>query len=452
VTTDLDFHGEHRRRFLERLAAENAAAIVPTGALKLRNHDSEHRFRPRSDFYYLTGFREPDAVLVLVPCHGEARSVLFLNPRDRDAEIWNGRRLGVERAPAALGIDRAYPVSELWTRLGELLPGHTSVVHAFGEDPAFDQRLLAALAPLQARSRAPRPFPRRWVEPALWLHELRLRKDAGELERMRAAARVSAEAHRAVMRAARPGVNEGELDALLDYTFRRRGGTGAAYGNIVAGGASACILHYRENDQPLEAGSLCLVDAGCEWDYYASDVTRTLPVGGRFSAEQRALYELVLRAEETAIALVRPGATHDAVHQAAVEVLVEGLRKLGLLQGTRESVLADESYKRFYMHRTGHWLGLDVHDCGLYSLDGSPRPFEPGMVTTVEPGLYVAPDEESVEPRWRGIGIRIEDDVLVTATGHEVLTHDTPKSVSEVEALCGGREPAVPATSRALQS
>lgn len=433
------FH-EHRMRFLAQLAREEAAAIIPTGAVKLRNHDSEYRFRPRSDFYYLTGFREPDAVLVLVPHHAEAHSVLFLNEKDREAETWTGRRLGVAAAPETLGVARAYPLGELWTRLAELLPGHGRLVYGFGEDSAFDHELLAHVAELQQKSRAPRVVPRQWVEPALLLHELRLKKDEGELERMRAAARVSAEAHRAVMRAARPGVNEGELDALLEYTFRRRGGTGSAYGNIVAGGANACILHYRENDQPLREGELCLVDAGCEWDFYASDVTRTFPVGGRFTSEQRALYELVLRAQDAAIARVRPGATQDEVHDAAVGVLCDGLLALGLLSGTREEVLEQQTYRRFYMHRTGHWLGLDVHDCGLYSVGGAPRPFEAGMVTTVEPGLYVAPDEERVEPRWRGIGIRIEDDVLVTAAGHELLTGDVPRAPEEIEALCGARD------------
>ncbi|NOT30148.1 MAG: M24 family metallopeptidase [Planctomycetes bacterium] len=431
----LNMFQEHRARFLARLAAENAAAIVPAGGLKIRNHDSEYRFRPRSDFYYLTGFREPDAVLVLVPACAEAQSILFVNEKDREAETWTGRRLGTAAAPAALGVQRALPLGELWTRLSEFLPGHTRMVHGFGEDPTFDQKLLAAVGTLQQKGRAARAAPRQWVEPALWLHELRLRKDEAELDCMRRAARVTAEAHRAVMAAARPGINEGELDGLLDYTFRRRGGTGSSYGNIVAGGAGACILHYRENDRPLVQGELCLVDAGCEWNYYASDVTRTFPVGGRFSREQRALYELVLRAQEAAILKVRPGATHDEVHDSALAVLVDGLLALGLLSGAREKALAEHAYRRFYMHRTGHWLGLDVHDCGLYTLDGAPRPFEPGMVTTVEPGLYVAPDDETVEARWRGIGIRIEDDVLVTPGGHEVLTREVPKSADEVEDL-----------------
>jgi len=426
---------EHRERFLSYLAREGAAAFVPTGALRIRNHDSEHRFRPHSDFWYLTGFREPDAVLVLLPA-GEVRSVLFLNERDREAETWTGRRLGVAAAPEALGVERAYPLGELWERLPELLPGHAGLVYRMGEEAERDRRLIEVVQRVTARERLGRAVPRRWLDPAAGLHELRLIKDPAELACMRQAARVSAEAHRAVMRAARPGVNEGELDALLDYTFRRRGGTGAAYGNIVAGGANACILHYRENDRALVDGELCLVDAGCEWDFYASDVTRTFPVNGRFGAEQRALYELVLRAEQRAIAVVRPGATQKDVHDAALSELVDGLIELGLLTGTRAAALESGSYKRFYMHRTGHWLGLDVHDCGIYHLDGQPRPFQAGMVTTVEPGLYVAPDDETVEARWRGIGIRIEDDVLVTPAGNEVLTADVPREVDEIEAAC----------------
>jgi Xaa-Pro aminopeptidase len=428
---------EHRERFLEVLEREGAAALVFTGSSKIRNHDSEYRFRPHSDFWYLTGFREPDAVLVVVPRATEARSVLFLNERDRAAETWTGRRLGVEAAPASLGVDRALPVSELWQRLPELLVGHERIVHRFGDDGERDRRLLEVVGALTARERRGRLVPREWVDPAASLHELRLFKDASELACMRRAAAVSAEAHRAVLRAGRPNVNESELDALLDYTFRRRGGTGSAYGNIVAGGANACILHYRENDRRLVDGELCLVDAGCEWDFYASDVTRTFPVNGRFSVEQRALYELVLAAERRAIERIRPGGTQVEVHETALGVLVDGLIALGLLTGTREQALESESYRRFYMHRTGHWLGLDVHDVGAYWVNEKPRPFEPGMVTTVEPGVYVAEDDDTVEPRWRGIGIRIEDDVLVTTAGHEVLTADVPSAPDEVEAACG---------------
>lgn len=429
---------QHRARFLAVLEREGAAALVPTGAVRIRSHDSEYRFRPHSDFYYLTGFREPDAVLLLLPrCEG-ARSVLFLNERDREAETWTGRRLGVEAAPAALGVERAHPLRELWTRLPDYLAGHGRLVYRLGEDAERDRRVSAAVAEVRAKNRAGRDVPREWIDPSLWLHELRLIKGEAELERLRRGAAVSAEAHLSAMRAARPGMNECEIEALLEYTFRRRGGTGPAYPSIVAGGANACVLHYHENGRPLEEGALCLVDAGCEWDFYATDVTRTFPVNGTFTEEQRALYEVVLRAQKAALERVAPGGTQAEVHRTALEHLVDGLIELGLLAGPRGPALESESYRRFYMHRTGHWLGLDVHDCGAYFVEGKPRVFRPGMVTTVEPGLYVAAEEESVAPRWRGIGIRIEDDVLVTETGHEVLTSAIPKESDEIEAACRG--------------
>ncbi len=431
------FH-DHRARFLARLQREQAAALVASGAPRIRNHDTEYRFRPLSDFYYLTGFREPEAVLLLLPAGEEARSVLFLEERDPEVETWTGRRLGVEAAPERLGIDRAHPIGELWQRLPQYLAGHERLVYRLGEDAERDRRLCRAVGRMRERDRSGRAAPREWIDPSRWLHEQRLFKQGPELERMRRAASITAEAHLAVLRAARPGVNECELDALLDYTFRRRGATGSAYPNIVAGGANACILHYRENDQPLRNGELCLVDAGCEWDFYASDVTRTFPVNGSFGPEQRALYEVVLAAQKAALDRVRPGSTQDAVHRAALEHLVQGLLELGLLQGTLEQALEEQSYRRFYMHRTGHWLGLDVHDCGAYHEAGVPRPFRPGMVTTVEPGLYVAADDPTVEPRWRGIGIRIEDDVLLTEQGAEILTAAIPREIDELEAAFRG--------------
>ena len=431
------FH-ENRQHFLELLQYEGAAALIPTGAARIRNHDSDYRFRPGSDFYYLTGFREPDAVLLLLGARETERAVLFLNEKNREAETWTGRRLGVEAAPDELGVERAFPLRELWTRLPELLEGHARLVYRSGEDAERDRRVNGVLADMRARTRSGNPAPREVVDPSLSLHELRLKKSPAEIERMSRAAAISGEAHRAAMRAAKPGMNECEIDALLDYTFRRRGGTGSAYPNIVAGGENACVLHYRENDRPLADGELLLIDAGCEWDFYASDVTRTFPVNGRFTREQRALYEVVLRSQKAALALVEPGKTQNDVHEAALHQLVEGLIELGLLTGTREERIQDESYRRFYMHRTGHWLGLDVHDCGAYFLAKEPRAFEPGMVTTVEPGLYVAPDDDTVEKRWRGIGIRIEDDVLVTATGGQILTTSAPKEVDEIEAACRG--------------
>jgi len=431
-------HHEHRARFLELLEREDAAAVVATGEAPLRNGDSEYRYRPDSDFLYLTGFREPSSVLVLTPHRAEGKSTLFLRDRDAKQEVWTGRRLGVEAAVEALGVDEARPIEELWSDLPELLVGHRQLVYRTGVDGERDQEMLHVLDQLRTIQKRGRRAPLCWTDPGATLHELRLRKSAAELDCMRRAAVISVEAHLAVMREAAPGKNEAELDALLEYTFRRRGSTGAAYGNIVAGGANACILHYVTNDMELKSGELCLVDAGAEWNYYASDVTRTFPVDGTYSREQRALYEVVLAAERAGIELTRPGKTAADVHDAALGVLIDGLLELGLLQGDRAEIKEKKRYDRFFMHKTGHWLGLDVHDCGAYFDGETPRAFEPGMVQTVEPGLYVAPDDETVEARWRGIGIRVEDDVLVTERGPEVLTAALPTDPDEIERVCRG--------------
>ena len=428
---------QHRERLLETLRREGAAAIFATGSPRIRNHDCEYRFRPDSDFWYLTGFAEPEAVLVLLPESQEARSVLFLRERVREEEIWNGRRLGVAAAPDRLGVDAAYPIGELEEKLPELLAGYRRLVYRFGLDEARDRLMIATAGKLVARAKTGIQAPAEWVSPAGLVHEQRLIKNEWELGRFRRAAEITAEAHLAAMREAAPGVNEAELDALIEYTFRRRGSTGPAYTNIVAGGPGACVLHYVENNRELVDGELLLIDAGAEWEYYATDVTRTFPVNGAFSPEQRALYEVVLEAQTAAVDAVRPGATFETPHQVAVERISRGLVELGLVEGPVERVIEEELYRPFYMHRTGHWLGLDVHDCGAYHVDGESRPFEVGMVTTIEPGLYVDPDDESVEKRWRGIGIRIEDDVLVVPGGREVLTEAVPKSVADVEAACG---------------
>jgi len=437
---------EHRARFLELLTQERAAAVVATSPHRIRNHDAEYRFRPDSDFWWLTGFAEPESVLVLLPAltaETRPRTVLFLREKDRERETWTGRRLGVTAATAKLGIDEARRIENLWTDLPQLLKGYERIVHRTGIDEARDREMLAVFAKLRATAKAASPPPVALLDPAPMLHELRLFKDASELDTMRRAARITRDAHVAAMRTAKPGVNEREIDALLDATFRRLGGTGAAYTNIVAGGASATILHYVLNDQPLRDGDLLLVDAGSEVDWYASDVTRTFPVNGRFTAEQRAVYQVVLDAQLAAIDAVRPGAAFDAPHERALEKLCAGLVDLGIVDGTAAEVLAAEGFKRFYMHRTSHWLGLDVHDCGAYLANGSARALEPGMVLTIEPGLYFAEDDAAIDARWRGIGVRIEDDVLVTREGHEVLTRGIPKTVDEIEAACAGRVPAL---------
>lgn len=431
---------DNRRRFLEILERENACAVIPTGSHRTRNHDCDYRFRPHSDFWWLTGFSEPDATLVLLP-QGEQRVILFMNERDKLAEIWDGRRVGTERAPGLLKVDAAYPNSELWERLPELMKGAEQIVYRDGEDEDRDRAFANTLKKMREAVRRGVPAPLRVVDTTLWLHELRLRKSPAELDLMRRAAAVTAEAHTEAMRQASPGMNECEIDALLDYTFRRRGGTGAAYNNIVAGGANACILHYVENDMPLGDGDLLLIDAGCEMDNYASDVTRTFPVNGKFTDEQRAIYEIVLDAEKLAVAAVKPGVTSVQLHEIARRRLVEGMVALGLIEGTVDEIIENGTYDRFFMHKTGHWLGIDVHDQGRYfDADGGSRPLEPGMVLTVEPGFYIAEDDESVEPRWRGIGVRVEDDILVTEDGHENLTAAIPKEVADVEAMCQARE------------
>jgi Xaa-Pro aminopeptidase len=417
-----------------------AAAVIPTARAKTRNADSEYRFRPDSDFWWLTGFDEPDSVLVLLPAHApnqQPRSVLFLRDKHREQEIWSGARLGVAAAPGELGVDAAHPIGELWNKLPELLRNYERVVYRTGLDDARDRELLAMLARMRAQTRANWTAPQEMLDTAPVLHELRLFKSPAELEVMRRAATITAEAHVAAMRAARPGVRENEIEALIEYTFRRRGASAPAYGTIVAGGEHACTLHYVRNDSVLRDGDLLLIDAGAEFECYASDVTRTFPINGRFGAEQRALYQVVLDAQLAAIERVRPGAAFGDVHDAALRALVGGLIELGLLGGALEDELKKDDFKRFYMHRTSHWLGLDVHDCGAYMHNGASRKLEPGMVLTVEPGLYVAADDERVEERWRGIGIRIEDDVLVTPTGGEVLTAAIPKSTADLEALVG---------------
>jgi Xaa-Pro aminopeptidase len=440
--SDPAFHQQNRARLAERLAERRAAGLFFTAAHKVRNHDSEYRFRPESDFWWLTGFSEPEsALLVLPPLEGtgRARSILYLRDKDREREIWTGKRLGVAAAPAALRVDEARPIERLWDDLPTLLKNYQHIVTRTGLEPERDRHVLETLTKLRWAARGMIVPPLELCDVAPFTHELRLFKTPPELERMRKAAALARAGHVAAMRAARPGLHEYELEALLEHEFRKAGSTGPAYASIVAGGANACILHYVENSELLRDGQLLLIDAGAEWEYYASDVTRTFPVNGRFSPEQRALYELVLEAQQAAIAHVRPGVSFVSVHERALRVLVEGFVRLGLLAGKPEELIAAEAYRRFYMHRTSHWLGLDVHDCGAYVVDGASRTLEPGMVLTVEPGCYVAEDDDSVPARWRGIGIRIEDDLLLTPAGNEVLTAAIPKSVAEVEAACQGR-------------
>jgi Xaa-Pro aminopeptidase len=425
-----------RRRLMRQLG--RGIAIVPTAPHRLRNRDTEYPFRPDSDFYYLTGFAEPEAVAVLVPGRAEGEFVLFCRPRDPEREAWTGRRAGPEGAVAEYGANQAFPIQALDERMPDLIAGRDAVYYALGAHPEFDTRVIGWVNELRGRVRAGVHAPVEFIAIEHPLHEMRLYKSPAELAVMRKAAAISARAHVRAMQACRPGMWEYELEAELRHEFARSGARHVAYEPIVGAGANGCVLHYVENAARLRDGELVLIDAGCELDCYASDITRTFPVGGRYSAEQRALYDLVLEAQLAAIAKVRPGNHWNEPHEAAVRVLTQGLVRLGLLEGDVDGLIESGAYRRYYMHRTGHWLGMDVHDVGEYKVDDVWRAFEPGMVTTVEPGLYVAPGSPCAQ-RWWGIGIRTEDDVVVTRAGHEVLTAGVPKDATEIEALMARR-------------
>ena len=410
-------------------------AVIPTAPERLRNRDSDYLYRFDSYFYYLSGFPEPEALLVLI-AGDEPRTILFCRDKNAERELWEGFRFGPEAAREQFGFDEAYSFSELDERLPALIGNQPSLHYSPGADPDWDARAMQWLNKVRSMGRTGVTAPSEIRDVRLLLDEMRLFKDPAELDTMRRAAAISANGHRRAMRATRPGAHEYEIEAELLYEFRRGGAQYPAYWPIVAGGANACVLHYRDNNAPLKSGELLLVDAGCELDGYASDITRTWPVGGRFSGPQRDVYEMVLAAQAAAIAEVRPGNHWNVPHEAAVAVIARGLVDLGLCEGPVEKVVETEDYKRFYMHRTGHWLGLDVHDAGEYKRSGDWRGLEPGMTLTVEPGCYVRPGDNVPEAFWN-IGVRIEDDVLVTPSGCEVLTHDTPKSIIDIEALVG---------------
>jgi Xaa-Pro aminopeptidase len=423
-----------RRKQLMRIAGDDAILVLAAAPGRIRSRDTHYPYRQDSDFWYLTGFEEPAAVLVLVPGRAHGETLLFCRERDLEREGWDGPRLGPERACEALGLDDAYPIDDLDDILPGLLEGRTRVYYHFGRDTDFDLKLIGWLNRVREQVRLGAQPPHEFLELGHLLDELRLFKSAEELKLMQRAADVSIAAHEAAMRAVRPGMHEYELQAELEREFRRADMV-PAYGSIVGAGANACVLHYVANNAPIRDGDLVLIDAGAEHRGYASDITRTFPANGRFTREQRALHDLVGAAQDAALAQARPGVAYEAMHAAAVETLTEGLLKLGLLKGKLEKNIADGGYKRFYRHKTGHWLGLDVHDVGDYRLDGESRLLEPGMVFTVEPGLYVMPDDASVAAKWRGIGIRTEDDAVVTRDGHRVLTRKLARSADEIEAF-----------------
>jgi Xaa-Pro aminopeptidase len=426
-----------RRRQLMKMAGEDAALLVAAAPERMRNADAAWPYRQDSDFHYLAGFPEPEAVLALLPGRRHGEAVLFCRERDAERERWHGEITGTERAVSDYGMDDAFPIDDIDDILPGMIEGRARVYCHFGREPAFDAQLMGWMRRLR-QLRGGGVAPKEFVALGHLLHDLRLYKSRDELRLMRAAAGVAAEAHRAAMRAAVPGRREYEVEAELLRTIRGHGAV-PAFPPIVAGGANACTMHYTVNRAPLADGDLLLIDAGAEVDCYASDISRTFPVNGCFSREQRALYEVVLTAQLAAIEEVKPGRPFDAAHHAAVRVIAEGLCALGLLDGDADAAVAEGRYKRFFPSKTGHWLGLDVHDAGDYRVDGEPRLLEPGMVVTVEPGIYVPPGEPGVAERWHGIGIRIEDDVAVTREGNEVLSAGVPKEPGEIEALLARR-------------
>ena len=426
-------HAERRRRLLDSMAPESVALLVGAKPVT-RSADTEYPFRQNSDFWYLTGFEHPNAVAVLRKDVEGPEFTLFVEPRDRAAETWTGYRPGIEGARRDYGADDAHTIDDLLGQVPDLVAGATRIYHQLGRDPSLDTRLVETLDEMRLRSRAGRIPASELVDPRELVHEMRMFKSDAELELMRRANEITAEAHHEAAKIAREGHHEYELEAVLDYTFRRRGGAGPAYTTIVGGGRNATILHYVSNDQPLRDGELVLIDAGCEYQGYAADVTRTYPVGGAFTGAARELYEIVLAAQLASLEQARPGTTLADVHDASVAALVKGMVDVGLLNGDPAELIAAEAHRAYYMHNTSHWLGLDVHDVGSYRQGGEPRRLEPGMCFTIEPGLYVPADDEEADARFRGIGIRIEDDVAITDTGHENLTAAIPKRPDDVEA------------------
>ena len=431
---------DYRQR-REQLMAKvgSGTAIFRSAPTAVMHNDVEYNFRQDSNFFYLTGFDEPDAVAVIAPHHETQKFVLFVRPKDADKETWSGYRIGVEAAKDRFGADEAYPIAELNEKLTQYVEKSDRIYYHMGRDRAFNQTILSLWQRLMSTYNKRGSGPIAIEDPGPILHPLRQVKSASELARMRKAVEIGAEAHNLALEMRKPGCYEYEIQAEMERLFRLRGGLGAAYPSIVASGANACILHYTENRRQMQDGELLLVDAGCSYDYYNSDITRTYPVGNQFTAEQRTLYELVLTAQLKAIEQVQPGNPWNLFHDAAVQTIVEGLIELGLLQGDLEEIIKEKKYKPFFMHGTGHWLGLDVHDVGLLKIGETWQPFQPGQVVTVEPGIYIRPDfkpfegQPEVPDRWRGIGIRIEDDVLVTDRGNEVLTAAVPKAIAEME-------------------
>jgi len=426
---------QRREEFMKRI--RGGVAIFPSAPTAIRNNDVEHEYRQDTDFYYLTGFEEPNAVAVFAPDNSKHRFVLFVQPKEREREVWTGWRAGEEGAKRDYGADAAFTIDKLDEELPKLVGKAEKIYYRFG-DPLFDERVVAFMRQFQRERQRSGVGPKAIIDPAEILHEMRLVKTSDDLHLLRRAVDISCEGHMAAIGALRPGAYEYEIEAVLRYVFRKNGSPRPGYPPIVAAGANATVLHYTTNNRRIEDGDLLLIDAGTEFGYYTGDITRTFPAAGRFTEEQAAVYQVVLDAQIAAIGAVRPGATFIEPHDRAVRVLTEGMIRLGLLEGEIEKLIEDGEYKKFYMHRTSHWLGMDVHDAGPYKVADEWRRLEPGMVLTIEPGLYIAEDIEDVDPRYRGIGVRIEDDVLVTEDGNEVLSARVPKTIEEIESAMAG--------------
>ncbi|MCU4674322.1 Xaa-Pro aminopeptidase [Catenovulum sp. 2E275] len=431
-----------REAVLAQMSA-NSLCILFSASEQTRSNDTEYLFRQNSDFFYLTGFNEPQAALVLIKqADNSTQSILFCRAKDKLAEIWNGRRIGPEAAKELFNLSSAYPVGELATQLVELLNGKTAVYWLQGESQLNDETVFSAILAVRQKGKFA-SAPTQFFDLRCIIHELRLIKSESELAVMQKAADISCDAHIRAMKSSAAGKYEYQLEADILHEFAYQGARFAAYNSIVAGGDNACILHYTENCDELKAGELVLIDAGCELNGYAADITRTFPVNGRFSKEQAQLYQLVLDAQQAALDSFKPGQTLSAATQIAVNVITQGLIDLGILTGTLEQNTQAQgdnppAYRQFFMHGLSHWLGIDVHDVGAYKINDQDRPLTPGMVITVEPGLYIAKDIDNVEPKWRGIGIRIEDNIVITESGYTNLTQAAPKTISAIEQLMAG--------------
>jgi len=426
---------KQRRRKLMAQMGTNSIALLTSAPSRVRNNDAEYLYRQDSDFYYLTGFTEDDAILALIPGRKQGEAVLFCQAKDKQKELWTGKLMGPDAVREEMGIDEAYTIGEINEVLPGLIDGRDKVYSLMGKNVEFDNRVMGWVKVIRNKARLGAHAPGEFLVLDPLLHELRLFKSTKEVKLMEKAGKISAEGHRRAMATCRPGIKEYELEAELLHAFTRNGSRAPAYNSIVAAGDNTCILHYTENDATVADGDLVLIDAGCEYQHYASDITRTFPANGKFNLQQKAIYDLVLKAQLAAIESVAPGIPYNESHNVAVKIITQGLVKLGILKGRPAQLIKAEAYRDFYMHKTGHWIGIDVHDVGKYKIKDKWRLLKPGMITTIEPGIYIAPDNKRVSKKWRGIGVRIEDDVLVTKTGYKVLSTGIPKTTIEIESL-----------------